>query len=130
MLSVCKVGGSGSEELKKCPPPFPAAMWFVNVHKRKPRWKKKKKNILLLWFIGIRLKKYSDYLIGFRLVLWYIGPGSEKDINWINCQTDSNITKFRNFNFPRSDYVSCLKNQMLMLFVANFVYFLYPTRAT
>ena len=25
-LSVCKAGGSGSEELKKCPPPSPAVL--------------------------------------------------------------------------------------------------------
>ena len=36
-LSVCKAGGSGSEELKKWPPPFIAVLWFINVHERKPR---------------------------------------------------------------------------------------------
>ena len=34
-------GGSGCEELKKCPPPSPAVLWFVNGRKRKPRQKKK-----------------------------------------------------------------------------------------
>ena len=37
------MGGNGSEELKNYPPPFPAVLWFVNVHERKPRQKKKKK---------------------------------------------------------------------------------------
>ena len=38
------MGGSGSEELMKCPPPSPAVLWFVNVHERKPTQKKAKKN--------------------------------------------------------------------------------------
>ena len=41
-MSKCLwTGGSGSEELKKCPPPSPAVLWFVNVRERKPRQKKK-----------------------------------------------------------------------------------------
>ena len=35
--SVCEADGGGSEELKKCPPPSSAVLWFVNVRKRKPR---------------------------------------------------------------------------------------------
>ena len=42
-LSVCEAGGSGSEKLKKCPPPSFAVLWFVNGHDRKPRQKKTKK---------------------------------------------------------------------------------------
>ena len=30
------MGGSGSEELKKCPSPSPKVLWFVNVCERKP----------------------------------------------------------------------------------------------
>ena len=37
MLSVCEAGGSGSEELKKCPPTSPAVLWLVNVSEKKPR---------------------------------------------------------------------------------------------
>ena len=37
LMSNCEAGGSGSEELKKCPPPSPAVLWFVNVCERKPR---------------------------------------------------------------------------------------------
>ena len=37
------MGGSGSEELMKCPPPSPAVLWFVNAHERKPTQKKPKK---------------------------------------------------------------------------------------
>ena len=33
-LSVCEAGGSGSEELKKCPTPSPAVLWLVNVRDR------------------------------------------------------------------------------------------------
>ena len=36
-LSVCEAGGCGSEELKKCPSPSPAVLWFVNGCERKPR---------------------------------------------------------------------------------------------
>ena len=36
-LSVCEAGESASEELKKCPPPSPAVLWFINVQERKPR---------------------------------------------------------------------------------------------
>ena len=36
------MGGSGSEELNKYPSPFPAVLWFVNVHEKKS-WQKKKK---------------------------------------------------------------------------------------
>ena len=36
-LSVCEEGGSGSEELKKCPPPSRAVLWFVNGRERKSR---------------------------------------------------------------------------------------------
>ena len=32
---------------------------------------------LILWHIGVRLEKYLDYL-GFGLILWYIGLGIEK----------------------------------------------------
>ena len=39
---LCEAGGSGSGELKKCPPPFPAILWFVNGWERKPRQKKTK----------------------------------------------------------------------------------------
>ena len=31
------MGGSGSEELKKCPPPFPAVLRFVNVCVKKKK---------------------------------------------------------------------------------------------
>ena len=34
------MGGSGSKELKKCPLPSPAVLWFVNVRERKLRMKK------------------------------------------------------------------------------------------
>ena len=43
-MSVCEAGGSGSEKLKKCPPLFPAALWFVNGCERKPREKMEKSN--------------------------------------------------------------------------------------
>ena len=33
----CEAGGSSNEELKICPPPSPAILWFVNVCKGKPR---------------------------------------------------------------------------------------------
>ena len=36
-LSVCEVGGSGTEELMKCPSLSPAVLWFVKVCERKPR---------------------------------------------------------------------------------------------
>ena len=39
--SAREAGGSGSDELKKCPPPFPAVLLFVNGCERKPRQKKK-----------------------------------------------------------------------------------------
>ena len=42
-MTVCEAGGSGSEELKKCPPLFHAALWFVNGCEKKPRQKMKKK---------------------------------------------------------------------------------------
>ena len=53
-------GGSGNEELKKCPPPSSAVLWFVNVRDRKPRQNNKKHLILhvsnllpsLIWFKG------------------------------------------------------------------------------
>ena len=32
---------SGSVELKKCPPPSPTVLWFMNSQERKLRWKKK-----------------------------------------------------------------------------------------
>ena len=35
-MSICEAGGNGSEELKKCPPPSPAVLWFVNICERKP----------------------------------------------------------------------------------------------
>ena len=35
------MGGSGSEELKKCPTTSPAVLWFVNGRERKLRKKKK-----------------------------------------------------------------------------------------
>ena len=38
------MGGSGSDELKKSPPPFLAVLWFVNDPGRKPRHRKKKSN--------------------------------------------------------------------------------------
>ena len=37
------MGGSGSDEIEKCPPPSPAVLWFVNVCEREPRYKTKKK---------------------------------------------------------------------------------------
>ena len=40
-LNVCKTGGSGSEELRKCPSSSSAVLGFVNVRGRKPRQKKK-----------------------------------------------------------------------------------------
>ena len=43
LMSKCEAGGSGSEELKKCPPPSPAVLRFVSVRERKPRQKTKKK---------------------------------------------------------------------------------------
>ena len=36
MKRVCEAGGSGSEELKKCLPPSPAVLLFLNVPERKP----------------------------------------------------------------------------------------------
>ena len=36
---MCEAGGSGNEELKKCPPPSLAVLWFVNVCERKPNRK-------------------------------------------------------------------------------------------
>ena len=39
-MSICEVGGRGSEKLKKCLPPSPAVLWFVNVCERKPDRKK------------------------------------------------------------------------------------------
>ena len=36
-LSVCEGAGSGSEELKKCPPPSHAVVWFVNVREKKAK---------------------------------------------------------------------------------------------
>ena len=44
-------GGSGCEELKKCPPPSPAVLWFVNGRKRKPRQKKKSFYHLIVFFV-------------------------------------------------------------------------------
>ena len=40
-LSVCESSGRDSKELKKCPPPSPAVLWFVNPCERKRRQKKK-----------------------------------------------------------------------------------------
>ena len=42
MSSVSDAGGSGSEELQKCPPPSPVVLYFVSGRERKPRQKKKK----------------------------------------------------------------------------------------
>ena len=39
-MSVCETVGSDREELKRYPPPSPAALRIVNVHERKPRQKK------------------------------------------------------------------------------------------
>ena len=36
VLSVCEAGGSGSEELKKCSPPSPTILLFVDGCERKP----------------------------------------------------------------------------------------------
>ena len=33
----------------------------------------------LILYVGLGLEKYLDYLNGFILILWYIGPGLEKD---------------------------------------------------
>ena len=41
--SACKAGGSGNEELKNCPPPSTAILWFVNVVKENPDREKKQK---------------------------------------------------------------------------------------
>ena len=48
------MSGTGSEELKKCPPPSPSVLWFVNGCERKPRQKKKLNEI----------SKVNDYFIG------------------------------------------------------------------
>ena len=40
-LSVCEAGKSGSEELKKCPPPFPAVLWLVNAREKRTQIEKK-----------------------------------------------------------------------------------------
>lgn len=40
-VSVCEVDGSGSEELKRKPPPFPAVLRIFNVRDRKPRVEKR-----------------------------------------------------------------------------------------
>ena len=34
---ICEAGGSGSEELKKCPSPSLAVLWFMNGCERKSR---------------------------------------------------------------------------------------------
>ena len=38
------------------------------------------------------------------------------------------VKQLSKFNFPMSDYVWCVKKQMLMLFVAKFRYFSYLAR--
>ena len=46
MSSDCEAARSGSEELKKCPAPSSAVLWFVNVIKRKNQAEKKNNNKL------------------------------------------------------------------------------------
>ena len=49
-MTVCEAGGSGSEELKKCPPLFHAALWFVNGCEKKIDKKWKKSNPTTMFF--------------------------------------------------------------------------------
>ena len=42
LISKCEASGGGSGELKKCPPPFPSVLRFVNGREKNPDRKKKK----------------------------------------------------------------------------------------
>ena len=53
------MGGSGSEELKKCPPPFPAVLRFVNVCGKK----KKKQKIFSKAFSEIKKAKQGNQFL-------------------------------------------------------------------
>ena len=54
----CEAGGSSIEELKKCPLPSPAVLWFVNDCERKTRWKTN----ILIYYIGYVTIKNSKYI--------------------------------------------------------------------
>ena len=51
---------------------------------------------LVLWCIGLELKKYWNYLNRLRLIFWYIGVRFEKYLHYIESQTQI-IKVFKSF---------------------------------
>ena len=42
--------------------------------------------VLILWYIGFGLEKYSDYLTGLEMIV-YVGIGLEKYLNYLTAVT-------------------------------------------
>ena len=101
LLSVKRVEVGGSEEIKKCPPPSLAVLWFVNGRDRKPRWKKKsgisryQSSVIRIFSIKIpqRAKResilYTNYFRRSSLVISRTG-----DCNLTNSFGESRVIKF------------------------------------
>ena len=103
LWSVCEAGASGSEELKKCPPPSPAVMWFVNIRERKARYKKKNLLKCVNFILNVISTGMNDDHIRFiasiqsDLVYNIIcdGTGMGSDFDWIASRDLTPIHKLK-----------------------------------
>ena len=57
------MSGSGWEELKKCPSPSPAVLWYANVREKKTQIEKKRKLPWLLHWCRVKVTGYTEALL-------------------------------------------------------------------